>query len=187
MAPSRVLPVGRRGFTLVELLVVIAIIGLLSTVAVVSLSSARAKARDTKRLADMRQIMTALELYKDINGTYPGNTDSDTGCGGWDMGYFGGPTSGDQFIQPLKTAGLINTPGDPVASTCPGVYPDGYAYYLYPAGNANCDASFGAFYVLGIRNMETSSGAYPSSPGWSCPLRNWQSEFEWVTGAFEKS
>ena len=60
-----------RGFTLVELLVVIAIIGLLSTLAVVSLNSARGKARDAKRLADIRQIQTAMELYYQ-NASTPG-------------------------------------------------------------------------------------------------------------------
>lgn len=53
----------KKGFTLVELLVVIAIIGLLSTIAFISLNRARAKARDAKRVSDVRQIQSALELY----------------------------------------------------------------------------------------------------------------------------
>ncbi|OIO46678.1 MAG: hypothetical protein AUJ28_02155 [Parcubacteria group bacterium CG1_02_37_51] len=61
----------RAGFTLLELLVVIAIIGLLSTFAVVSLNSGRAKARDARRASDIRQIMTALEFYFDDVGEYP--------------------------------------------------------------------------------------------------------------------
>ncbi len=61
----------QRGFTLIELLVVIAIIGLLSTLAVVSLNSAREKARDAKRLADVKQVQTALELYYTDNNAYP--------------------------------------------------------------------------------------------------------------------
>jgi prepilin-type N-terminal cleavage/methylation domain-containing protein len=52
-----------KGFTIIELLVVIAIIGLLSTLAVVALKSALAKSRDAKRLADVKQIQAALELY----------------------------------------------------------------------------------------------------------------------------
>ena len=61
----------KKGFTLIELLVVIAIIGLLSTLAVVALSSAREKARDSKRLSDLKQIQTALELYYFDNNAYP--------------------------------------------------------------------------------------------------------------------
>ncbi|MEK7075463.1 MAG: prepilin-type N-terminal cleavage/methylation domain-containing protein, partial [Patescibacteria group bacterium] len=53
----------QKGFTLIELLVVIAIIGLLASVVMMSLGLARAKARDVKRRADLKQIMTAMELY----------------------------------------------------------------------------------------------------------------------------
>jgi prepilin-type N-terminal cleavage/methylation domain-containing protein len=61
----------KKGFTLVELLVVIAIIGLLSTIAIVSLGSARAKARDATRIANMKQFATALEQYYADKGEYP--------------------------------------------------------------------------------------------------------------------
>jgi len=57
----------KRGFTLIELLVVIAIIGLLSTLAVVSLNNARGKARDARRISDVKVIQTALEFYKSEN------------------------------------------------------------------------------------------------------------------------
>lgn len=60
-----------KGFTLIELLVVIAIIGLLSTLAVVALNNAREKSRDAKRVSDVKQIATALELYLADNNSYP--------------------------------------------------------------------------------------------------------------------
>lgn len=60
-----------KGFTLIELLVVIAIIGLLSSVVLASLNSARTKARDARRVADIKQMQTALELYYDTNKRYP--------------------------------------------------------------------------------------------------------------------
>lgn len=50
------------GFTLIELLVVVAIIGLLSSLAVVNLNSARSKARDARRISDVRQLSTILEM-----------------------------------------------------------------------------------------------------------------------------
>lgn len=67
------------GFTLVELLVVISIIGILSSFAIVSLNSARIKARDALRKGDMAQLRTALNLYFDDNIFYPS-------CGTWDGG-----------------------------------------------------------------------------------------------------
>ncbi|PKL72501.1 hypothetical protein CVV26_01270 [Candidatus Kuenenbacteria bacterium HGW-Kuenenbacteria-1] len=64
----------KKGFTLIELLVVIAIIALLSTIAIVSLGNARQKARDAKRIADIKQMQTALELeYTNTGNGYKVN------------------------------------------------------------------------------------------------------------------
>jgi len=60
-----------KGFTLIELLVVIAIIGILSSVVLGSLNAAREKARDVRRVTDIKQIQLALEIYYDINKSYP--------------------------------------------------------------------------------------------------------------------
>jgi|WetSurMetagenome_2_1015567.scaffolds.fasta_scaffold12745_2 prepilin-type N-terminal cleavage/methylation domain-containing protein len=63
-----------EGFTLVELLVVIAIIGLLSTLSIVALNNARMKARDAVRVANIKQMQTAFELYYNDAGKYPTTT-----------------------------------------------------------------------------------------------------------------
>lgn len=169
-----------KGFTLIELLVVIAIIGLLASITLVSLKSAIAKARDGRRLSEINQIVKALEVYYSTYNQYPGNTDND--CSGWDAGYM----EGDPFIKPLVDSGITNiVPIDPVSK--PGNPCGwGYHYYRYGAGSYGCDASRGAYFVLGVRDMETSGRPHPDSLGWSCPGRNWQSEFDWVIGGFEK-
>lgn len=62
----------KKGFTLIELLVVIAIIGILSSVVLASLNSAREKSRDARRVSDIKQIQLALELFADSNSSeYP--------------------------------------------------------------------------------------------------------------------
>jgi prepilin-type N-terminal cleavage/methylation domain-containing protein len=60
-----------KGFTLIELLVVIAIIGILSSVVIASMNSARRKSRDARRISDISNIKTALEMYYDSEQSYP--------------------------------------------------------------------------------------------------------------------
>jgi len=61
----------QKGFTLIELLVVVAIIGLLASIILASLNTARQKGRDARRIADMKEIQTALELYYSDHNAYP--------------------------------------------------------------------------------------------------------------------
>ncbi len=61
-----------QGFTLIEMLVVVAIIGLLSSTILIGLGNARSRARDARRIADLRQVQNGLENYYIEHGqTYP--------------------------------------------------------------------------------------------------------------------
>ncbi|MDP2665547.1 MAG: type II secretion system protein, partial [bacterium] len=64
-----------HGFTLIELLVVIAIIGVLSAVVMASMNTAREKARDAQRVANVNQIATAIALYETDSGGVPPGED----------------------------------------------------------------------------------------------------------------
>lgn len=60
-----------KGYSLVELLVVIAVIGVLATMVLVALGSARVGARDTKRVNDLKQLQVALDSYHLKKGSFP--------------------------------------------------------------------------------------------------------------------
>jgi len=107
-----------RGFTLIELLVVVAIIGLLSSVVLTSLNTARVQARDSKRKQDMIQMRTALELYFSTNNSYPSSSGSWRGA----VTYGGHGTGASGYIPGIVPGYMSVLPLDP------GNQGDGYLY-----------------------------------------------------------
>jgi type II secretion system protein G len=117
------------GFTLIELLVVIAIIGILSSVVLASLSTARAKARDASRMSAMKQVQNALEIYRVSNPTYP-----TTGGAWWGVSANGGSraTSGaNAYIPGLTPTYMSVLPTDPKGDTT------GWSGFLYRSDGTN--------------------------------------------------
>ena len=104
----------KKGFTLIELLVVISIIGLLATLAIVSLQTAKVNSRDTRRKEDLKQIYTALSLYlsTDSTGLYPCGDPTETApnCSNTSFFCFGSSGLTDLVTEEVM-AGL---PSDPL-------------------------------------------------------------------------
>lgn len=137
----------KSGFTLIELLVVIVIIAILATLLTVNFIGVRQRGRDAKRKSDLKQIQTALELYRSDNGLYPATVVFPT-CGNV---FFAGSTT---YMQKI--------PCDPLGSQA--TYNGGNFYY----------SSDEITYTLGacIENANDSDANISStSPGGSgsCP------------------
>ncbi|MBI5621610.1 type II secretion system protein [Candidatus Falkowbacteria bacterium] len=153
----------QKGFTLIELLVVIAIIGLLSTLAVVSLNSARQKSRDAKRVADVKQIQTALELYYQDQNSYPTAASAITlGAGGGDCsaadcsslsgdGGFAAAATGETYM------GLVPAAPTPADGTCTDAE-NGYEYTSADGKSYSID------FCLGAVTGGLVAGAHTASP-----------------------
>ena len=134
----------KKGFTLIELLIVILLIGILSGVlfGVINSAGIKAKARDAQRIADLKKIQTALELYFSDYRQYPV--------------YPGNGTTNPATVAVALTSPLINNsyisvlPEDPSINTSVNPCGGGHGFsrdYWYMA-EAN-----GSWYVL-VTNME---------------------------------
>jgi len=112
-----------KGFTLIELLVVIAIIGLLSTLATITLADNRMKSRDTKRKADIHILRAAMIVYFDQNFKYPASNCTEMN-GKWVC--LSAEASGDPFWIPDLRGYMSPPPEDP------GGHPDtNHDQYIY--------------------------------------------------------
>jgi general secretion pathway protein G len=138
-----------KGFTLIELLVVVAIIGVLATIVLSSLSDARARARDANRLADIRTIQTALEVYYLDNGKYP-TTDS----------WAGSHTSSWDTLNTLMETTLPVDPVNDTSNSSPSAATTGNLVYGYYGSTSNNGCSGQAYYL--IFNLESRMGDGPN-------------------------
>jgi len=153
-----------KGFTLIELLVVVAIIGLLSSVVLASLNTARTKGRDTKRISEIRQLQTALEFYYDKNGSYPNS--------GWVR------SCDTTWVTSLGVAMkefLPTMPKDPT-NDCAGYAYSGYKNYsYYAAGYYPAGGKPGQWYMIifTLENKNLALDATNSSTDCVGNIRNY--------------
>ena len=122
------------GFTLIELLVVISIIGFLATASMVAFNSVRMKARDARRVSDMKQVQLALEFYYDKYGYYPPAPNwGNNSCVSW-YGW-----SWFDVLKPLEDEGFLSPlPSDPLNVSSPKTFCYGYETLNWDHINLQC-------------------------------------------------
>ena len=148
---------GNRGFTLIELLVVIAIIGVLSSVVLASLNSARQKARDAQRVSNLIEIRTALEMYYSDNGSYPNS--GGTTWGRTECSLYSDPLAANDVIPGLVPTYISSFPSDPSMDKV-----NSTSCYIY--------RSNGTDYILLDHNIQDPGFSYLSRPTFVDPRRD---------------
>ena len=148
----------RKGFTLIELLVVISIIGLLSSVVLASLNSARASARDVQRDSDMYVIKQALERYWLDNNQYPnsGSCGATIPNGSW-CNSVQSLSNGRWIAGGALSPYLPSDPVDPTDNGTANWMPTNGNTYFYYSSSSNLNGSTGGQYYILKRGYENKT------------------------------
>ncbi|KKU81306.1 MAG: Protein containing DUF1559 [Parcubacteria group bacterium GW2011_GWA1_47_8] len=108
----------RTGFTLIELLVVISIISLLASIVTASMQDVRKRARDVKRISEIKQVIIALQLFHLDKGRFPDGTDGIGYEGQCIGGLCGGKNNSTDPFKEALLPYMSSVPRDPLHN-CP--------------------------------------------------------------------
>ncbi|MCF7907247.1 type II secretion system protein GspG, partial [Patescibacteria group bacterium] len=137
-------------------LVVVAIMGMLAALAVVALNNARARARDARRVSDVKQIQTALELYYLDNNDYPATPASSIVT---DLCL---SATNDFNATCSGTVYMAQVPENPKPYDDHAECTAAYADYLYTRNDSN---SYHLSYCVGADIGQIGAGLHTATPG----------------------
>lgn len=106
----RLFNIKQSGYTLVELLVVISVMSILMGFVISNLLGGRIRARDAQRKSDLREIQSALEMYRADLGNYPLTAN------------FPACTSSPNSLVNGSTTYMVKIPCDPLKTTTSYTY-----------------------------------------------------------------
>lgn len=139
----------KSGFTIVEIMIVVLVIGILASIVIVSYNQVQARSRDSKRKADVSNMIKALEIYYGDNGSYPIASTTNSSVGS--IWYSSDTTSWNTF-KTAMTGAIDIFPSDPsniggdVTSLSSA---HNYAYYANTSNS--CNVAAGQMYIIVYR------------------------------------
>jgi prepilin-type N-terminal cleavage/methylation domain-containing protein len=149
----------QAGFTLIELLVVVSIIGVISSITLVVFKEGRMKARDNQRIANLKQLGTALELYNFNHGVYP------TSMSEFGMTNFSTYTTWEGELGPQLSEFMARLPHDPLEPNYAFYYFSGpQATWCLPANGQFLKISRDRGYML-VGVLEEADNPLPQNDG----------------------
>lgn len=175
--------ISKNGFTLIEIIVVVIIVWILSISFIPKIVSVQSRARDTKRIYDIRQLSQSIYTYWMDNNTYPpkGNT------GDWNRGVWHQPG----FLSILLPNYIKSIPLDPINKNQTEAFwllktwnkhDYYYVYYSYPensAYNAWCSFAGNEFAVAGVVTIESLKDKVPMVTAFCSWWRSWNDEIDY--------
>lgn len=149
-----------RGITMIELLVVVAIIGVVSAIGYVTFDGQQKKARDSRRVADLKEIRSGLQLYFQKNGNYPGA--SGTGLTIYHS------SSGPNWIPFLAPKYTSIIPTDPINKYNLGGTSQLYFYQVDAIGASYCLGTIVETSITNPAECNFYDGSYACAPFSPC-------------------
>ena len=150
----------QKGFTLIELLVTIAIIGILSSIVMASISTARTKSQDAERRTELKILQNILEVYYSTHDAYPKGSGVAKWFGESENGGSMTRSGGNAYIPDLTPTYIPELPTDPSGIKT------GWSGYLYLSDGVSYKL---LNHVSGITSFPPSTDPFydPVRPTWA--------------------